>query len=105
MSTTPLVQRDERTVVVENAGYRWAYIFVTFALLADVAYRGLVRHEAAWDLLALVIMGGAVCPVHQVRQKALPDGRSWMPKAAILALLGAALGAVVAVVAAVWSRT
>ena len=74
MSTTPLVERDERTVSVENAGYRWAYTFISFALLIDVMYRGLFRHEAAWDLMALVIVGGAVCTIYQARQKALPHG-------------------------------
>ena len=69
MSTAPLVQHDERTVAVENTGYKWAYILITFALLVDVAYRGMVRQEAAWDLLALVIVGGFVCQIYQARQK------------------------------------
>ena len=71
MSTTHYVERDERTVAVENASYRWAYLVVTFALLVDMMYRSLVRHEAAWDLMALVIVGGAVCTVYQARQKTL----------------------------------
>ena len=57
MSTIPTVERDERTVAVENASYKWAYILLIFALLIDVVYRGMVRQEAAWDLLALVIVG------------------------------------------------
>ena len=52
MSTTPTVKRDERTVAVENTGYKWAYILVSFALLIDVMYRGMVRQEAAWDNIA-----------------------------------------------------
>jgi hypothetical protein len=104
MSTTPSVHRDERTVAVENAGYRWAYLLVSFALLVDVGYRGVVRHEAAWDLLALVILGGVVCAVHQARQKALPDGSTWMPKAALIALVAGAVGAAVAVALTLLSR-
>jgi len=50
MTTHQNVQRDERTVAVENASYRWACTFVSFALLIDVMYRGAVRNEAAWDL-------------------------------------------------------
>ena len=49
------VLRDERTVAVEEASYRVAYMFLSFALLLDVMYRGMVRGEAAWDLIGLVI--------------------------------------------------
>jgi len=65
------VVRDERTVVVEDASYRFAYTFVTFALLLDVMYRSLVRREASWELLAIVIVGGAVSGVYQWRRKIL----------------------------------
>ena len=95
MSTPQAVERDERTVAVEHASYRWAYIVLTYALLVDVMYRGLVRHEAAWDLLALVIVGGAVCTVYQARQKTLVHG--WVMKA----VLGAVITAVIAFIAAV----
>ena len=47
MTGTREVVRDERTVVVEAASYRLAYVFVTYALLVDVMYRGLVRREAS----------------------------------------------------------
>ena len=71
MSTHQSVARDERTTAVENASYKWAYTFVSFALLIDVMYRGAVRNEAAWDLMALVVVGGAICAMYQVRQKTL----------------------------------
>lgn len=95
MSTPQAVERDERTVAVENASYRWAYMLLTYALLVDVMYRSLARHEAAWDLMALVIVGGAVCTVYQARQKIL--GHGWVMKA----VLGAVIAAVIAVIAAV----
>ena len=95
MSTPQAVERDERTVAVENASYRWAYAVLTYALLVDVMYRGLFRHEAAWDLMALVIVGGAVCTVYQARQKTLVHG--WVMKA----VLGAVITAVIAFIAAV----
>jgi hypothetical protein len=91
MSTSACIERDERTVAVENAGYRWAYLLLTFALLADVAYRGLARHEAAWDLMALVIGGGVVCTAYQARHRVL--GRRWLQTA----VLAACVGAVVAI--------
>ena len=65
------IERDERTVAVENASYKWACIFITFALLIDVVYRGAVRNEAAWDLMALAVVPGIVCTVYQARQKTL----------------------------------
>jgi len=95
MSASECVERDERTVAVENASYRWAYAVVTYALLVDVMCRSLFRHEAAWDLMALVIVGGAVCTVYQARQKTL--GHGWVMKA----VLGAVIAAVIAFIAAV----
>jgi len=65
------VVRDERTVAVEDASYRFAYVFISFALLLDVMYRSLVRREASWELLAIVIVGGAVSGVYQWRRKIL----------------------------------
>ncbi len=92
MSMTPLVERDERTVAVENASYRWAYTFVSFALLIDVAYRGVFRHEAAWDLLALAFVGGAVITINQICQKVWT--RRWTIVAVLAGLGGAVFGAV-----------
>lgn len=65
MSTAPTVDRDERTVAVENASYRWAYLFLSFGLLALVAYRGLVHNENTWDLMALVVLGGVLSAAYQ----------------------------------------
>ena len=96
MSTNEHVVRDERTVAVEHASYRWAYILLTYALLADVAFRGLVRGEAAWDLMALVIVSGLFCSAYQARQRILVHG--WARKAALLACAAGAIGAVVALI-------
>jgi cytochrome c oxidase subunit IV len=54
------VERDERTTAVENAGYRWAYLFLSFGILLIVAFRGATSGQAAWDLMALVVLGGGV---------------------------------------------
>jgi hypothetical protein len=99
MSTPQAVERDERTVAVENASYRWAYLLLTYALLVDVMYRGLFRHEAAWDLMALVVVGGAICTVYQASQKTLVHG--WVMKA----VLGAVIAAVSAFIAAFVAMT
>lgn len=42
MNTHQSVTPDERTVAVENAGSRWGLIFLLFAMLVDVAHRGVV---------------------------------------------------------------
>jgi hypothetical protein len=39
MNTEQPVKRDERTVAVENAGYKWAYLFLAWPLAID-AYSG-----------------------------------------------------------------
>jgi hypothetical protein len=72
------VVRDERTVVVEDASYRVAYLFISFALLLDVMYRSLVRQEAGWDLLAIVVLAGAVSTFYQWRHRIL-SGHSFRP--------------------------
>lgn len=94
MSTPECVERDERTVAVENASYRWAYSLLTYALLVDVMLRSLVRHEASWDLMALVIMGGVGCTVYQARQKILAHG--WVMKVVLVACIASVFAAVLA---------
>jgi len=96
MNAPGSVQRDERTVAVENASYRWGLILLTYALLIDVAYRGLVRQEAAWDLLALVIASAGACTAYQARERIL--ARGWAKAGLLIALLGGVVAAVLAVV-------
>jgi hypothetical protein len=60
-----VVHRDERTVLVENASFRLAYLVVSFGLLGLTTYRSFVWRESAWDLIALVVIGGAVPAVYQ----------------------------------------
>jgi len=102
MTGTPSVERDERTVAVENASYRWAYLLLSYGLLLDVMYRSLFFREAAWDAMALVIGGGLFCAVYQGRQNVL--SRSGAMKAALVASIAAVLAAIVAYSAPLWSR-
>ena len=94
MSHRQAVERDERTVAVENASYRWAFLVFTYGLLVDVMYRGLVRHEAAWDLLALVVVGGGICTAYQASQKTLAHG--WVVKVVLLGCVAAVFAAILA---------
>ncbi len=93
-----LPERDERTVAVENESYRWACVFLTYALLVDVVVRGLVRREAAWDLLALVVLSGGLATVHQARRRILT--RRWVRMAVLAACIAGAIAVLLALAVA-----
>jgi hypothetical protein len=90
--SVPTVERDERTTAIENAGYRWSSLVLSFGLLAIVAFRSFTRHEASWDLLALVVLGGAVNAGYQRWHRVLY--RRWV----VLTLVTMLVAAIVAVV-------
>jgi hypothetical protein len=92
MTTAPMVQRDERTIVVENASYRWAYLFLSYGILALVAYRSFVQHESGWDLLALVILGGFLTTAYQGIHGVL--NRQWATTCLLTAVTAGVLAAV-----------
>ncbi len=104
MNTTPLVERDERTVAVENAGHRWACNFLICGLFIDLACRGIFRHEVNWDLLALAVVPGVIIGVYKARQKALPLSRRAAKKWAIIASLAGAVAGLIAFAIAFWFR-
>jgi hypothetical protein len=95
MTAKPIV-RDERTVATENASYRWAYLALSFGLLVSTAYRGFVRNESAWDLFALVILGGAVTTFYQGSRRVL--SRRWAVASAAAVLLALVLGVVLVLI-------
>ena len=99
MSAHQSVERDERTVAVENTSYKWALIFLMFALLFDVMYRAMFRGEAAWDLMALVVVSGNGCAIYQVHQKIWT--RRWVRDAVLVACVSGVIAGAVAVVLAV----
>ena len=94
MNTPQSVNRDERTVAVENSSYRWAYCLLTYALLVDVMCRAWFRHEAAWDLMALVIVTGIGTSVYQARQRILTQG--WVMKVVLAGCVAAVFAAILA---------
>jgi hypothetical protein len=89
---TETIQHDERTVIVENASYRWGYLVLSFGLLVDVAYRGFVRQESTWDLLGIVMLGGLVSSLYQGTQRIW--GRRWWLAGLVIAVAAAAVAAV-----------
>ena len=92
--SAPSIDRDERTIAVENASYRLGYLFTSFGLLALVAYRSFARGESNWDLLALVIVGGLVPNLYQAFNRILTP--RWA-RTQVVALIGAAILAAVLV--------
>ena len=86
------VERDERTIAIENAGYRWSNLVLSFGLLLLTMYRSLIRHEASWDLLGLVVLGGAVNVAYQWSGRVLY--RRWIVMTIVTFALAAAVAAV-----------
>jgi hypothetical protein len=91
--TAPLVERDERTLAVENAGYRWSYLVLSFGLLAIAAARSFTRGEEPWDLIALVLLGGLVNAGHQAMGRVLY--RRWAVMTAVTIVVAALLAALI----------
>lgn len=92
MKTQPVL-RDERTVAVENASYRLAYLVLSFGLLASVVYRSFVLHQSSWDLLVLVALAGLTATAYQGVQRVL--SRRWL-LVTVVTVLAAGLFAFVA---------
>jgi hypothetical protein len=66
---TNLPVRDERTIAVENASYRWGFNLMAFGSLVIVAYRGFFLQESLWDLMLLVIVASGISTVYQARER------------------------------------
>ena len=84
MSTTPLVERDERVVAVENASFKWAYHFLVWPLIIDALYRQKVRNEEVGDLIALVCVSGAIGLMYVVTHKAWASNWPWRWKKTVI---------------------
>lgn len=76
MTSATFVERDERTIAVENASFRWAYMFLSFGILIVVAYRSFWYEESPWDLLLLVILGGGLGSAYQGWHRVI--SRGWL---------------------------
>ena len=92
LSTNEPVDRDERTVALENKAFRWAYGLLSYALLIDVAVRSFLHREQPWDLLGLVIVGGILMAAYQARHGLLT--RRWA-LALVASMVAAAIVAVI----------
>lgn len=88
-----LLERDERELSVDRAADRLAYVVVSFGLLAVVAYRSFVDGVASWELLGLVLLGGAVATGYRLWQGVLT--RQTLLVLAFTALTALVVGALV----------
>ncbi len=95
--TPAAVHRDERTLVVENASYRWAFHVFSYGLLVIIMYRAYVRNETSMDLWALLFAGGAVTSVYQFTHDVLT--KQWAITVAVAMVLAGVVAALV-----VWIR-
>jgi hypothetical protein len=85
--------RDEREVSVDRAADRLAYVVLSFGLLAVVAYRSFVAGVASWELLGLVLLGGAVSTGYRLWQGVLT--RQAVLVLGLTALIALVVGALV----------
>jgi hypothetical protein len=65
------IVRDERTVAVENASYRFAYKLLGGGLLLDAFCRAWAQQRPYWDLMALVVISGGAATAYQAARGTL----------------------------------
>ena len=77
MNADQLCKRDERTVAVENASFKWAWYFLVWPLTIAALYRQEVWNEEVGDLIALVCISSAIAIVYQYRHKVVVSYWPW----------------------------
>jgi hypothetical protein len=66
-----LLRRDEREAGIDRAADRLGYLVLSYGLLLLAAYRAFVERVASFDLLALVVAGGAAGLAYRVAHRSL----------------------------------
>jgi hypothetical protein len=92
-----VVDRDERTVSVENASYRVAYLVLSYGVLLSVMFRSFMYRESAWELMALVVLTGGVATAYQASHHVLTS--RWAMMSALATAVAVLVGALI-----VWLR-
>jgi hypothetical protein len=77
MNTERTLKRDERTVAIENASFKWAWYFLVWPLTIVALYRQTAMNEEVGDLIALVCASSAIAIAYQVRHKVLVSYWPW----------------------------
>lgn len=86
------IEKDERTIFIENQSYRFGYAILNFGILIDIMYRSIRFNETCWDLFGLVFLGGLVTTVYQFKQKIFT--KKWI-KAILLLIISTAIFGVI----------
>jgi uncharacterized membrane protein YecN with MAPEG domain len=87
-----LLATDEREQHVGRTGDQLAYVVMSIALLLLVAYRSLFLRESSWDLMGVVLLGGAVATGYRLWQRVCTR------RSAMYATLVAVISGVVAMI-------
>jgi hypothetical protein len=95
MNTERGVKRDERTVAVENASFKWAYFTLVYGLFLDAIYRHRFLNENVGDLLALGCVSAAISSVYLIRHKAAVSYWPWRWEKSIVVIAVCLFAAVV----------
>lgn len=88
--------RDERQAGLDRAGDRLGYLVLSYGLLLLVAYRGLVERQSSWELLALVVLGGAASAGYRLWHRSFTRETGLLAGLTVLVAVGVAI--VVAIV-------
>ncbi len=95
MLNNNIVEKDERTMYIENSSYKYGYLFTAFALLINIAYRSFNFNEAPWDLFGIIIISGFVMSIYQYKHNILE--KTWI-KMFILTLIIAFVASIIMVI-------
>lgn len=97
MNTEQSVLRDERTIAVENASYKWAYLILVWPLIIDALYRQKELNEEVGDLIALICLSGVIGIAYQVRHRALVSHWPWRRRKSLIVFAACIAVAILAV--------
>lgn len=86
------VEKDERTIFIENQSYRYGYMVLNFGILIDIMYRSFRLNEASWDLFGLIFLSGLVTTAYQYKRKIFT--KNWI-KSILLIIIFTAISAVI----------
>jgi Family of unknown function (DUF6442) len=86
------IEKDERTVFIENQSYKYGCAILNFGILIDIIYRSVRFNEASWDLFGLIFLSGLVTTVYQYKQKIFT--KNWIKSILILIIITAILSVI-----------
>jgi hypothetical protein len=85
------IEKDERTMSVENQSYRIGYLILDFGILIDIMYRAFMFNDSAWDLFGIIFIGGLITTIYQYKGKILT--KNWVKSTVLISILSAIVGA------------